>query len=309
MPRRFLFFTNRFTSSIIPGMGADDISIRPLKSWDEYLAVEQLQRSVWQMPDWRDAVPANLLITIYKNGGIVLGAFAGERIVGFVFSFIGSEELNGEMKLKHCSHMLAVVPEYQNRKLGARLKFAQRDCALAQKIDLMTWTYDPLQALNANLNLVRLGAIARRYVSNAYGEMTDGLNAGVPSDRFQAEWWLSSPSVVERAQREQKSSDWDQLVRAGAQEVFATKCDADGFVHIEKEYEPHAPTLIAEIPARINTLKTAAPDLALDWRARTRDFFTNVFELGYMCTDFLMGARDGRERAAYVLTRDPSFRA
>lgn len=289
-------------------MSADEISIRPLQTWDEYLAVELLQRSIWQMPDWRDAVPANLLITIYKNGGIVLGAFDGAQMVGFVFSFIGSEKANGETKLKHCSHMLAVLPEYQKRKLGARLKFAQREQVLSQKIDLMTWTYDPLQALNANLNLVRLGAIARRYISNAYGEMTDGLNVGMPSDRFQAEWWMASPTVVERATREPRPSDWDQLVRSGAQEVLVTKFDAAGFVHVEKEYEPHAPTLIAEIPARINALKTAAPALALEWRTRTRDFFTQAFEAGYVCTDFLFAARDTRERAAYVLTRDPGSR-
>jgi len=297
-------------------MSEREISIRPVKTWDEYLAIEQLQRTIWQMPDWRDAVPANLLITIHKNGGILLGAFDEAKMVGFVFSFIGSEEFNGAMKLKHCSHMLAVLPEYQKRQLGARLKFAQRDAALAQDIHLMTWTYDPLQALNANLNLVRLGAIARRYISNAYGEMTDGLNAGIPSDRFQAEWWLASPQVVERpqgvlsgAQRsrrtERESKGWDQLVRTGAQEVFTTKFDSNGFVRVEKEWEPHAPTLIAEIPARINALKIAAPTLALEWRTRTRDFFTNAFDQGYACTDFLIATQDQRERAAYVLTRAP----
>ncbi len=288
-----------------PNMSESEISIRPLKNWDEYLAVEQLQRAVWQMPDWRDAVPANLLVTLHKNGGVVLGAFDGAKMVGFVFSFIGSEEFDGKTKLKHCSHMLAVLPEYQKRKLGARLKFAQRDCVLAQHIELVTWTYDPLQALNANLNLVRLGAIARRYLSNAYGVMTDGINVGMPSDRFQTEWWLAAPRVAERAAREPRVSNWDQLVRAGAQQIFMTKFDSSGLVHIEKEYDPHAPTLIAEIPARINALKTTAPDLALEWRTRTRDFFTNAFELGYVCTDFLIAPGENRERAAYVLTRAP----
>lgn len=286
-------------------MSGAEISIRPVKTWDEYLAVEHLERTVWQMPDWRDAVPANLLITIHKNGGILLGAFEGAQMVGFVFSFIGSEKFDSTMKLKHCSHMLGVLPEYQKRQLGARLKFAQREAALAQKIDLMTWTYDPLQALNANLNLVRLGAIARRYIPNAYGEMTDGINAGIPSDRFQPEWWLMSPRVVECIAHERKPTNLDQLVRAGAQEIFTTKFDADGFVRVEKEWEPHAPTLIAEIPARINPLKTAQPALALEWRTRTRDFFTNAFDLGYACTDFLIAKRDPYERAAYVLSRAP----
>ena len=284
---------------------SEEIIIRPLEHWDEYLAVEEMQRTVWQMPDWRDAVPANLLIAMRKNGGILLGAFDGKNIIGFVFSFVGTDESNGALKLKHHSHMLAVVPEYQSRNIGARLKFAQRDMALTQGIDLMTWTYDPLQALNANLNLVRLGAIARHYIPNAYGEMTDGLNAGIPSDRFEAEWWLASSRVVERAQREPQKRDWAQLVRTGAQEIFAIKRDASGFNRVEKEWEPHAPTLILEIPYRINALKAAAPDLAHEWRIRTRDFFSNAFTEGYVCTDFLIAP----ERAAYVLTRDPGIDA
>ena len=286
-------------------MSEKDLVIRPLQNWDEYLAVEELERRVWQMPDWRDAVPANLLIAIAKSQGIILGAFDGVQLVGFVFSFIGLDAKLEPPKLKQCSHMLAVIPEYQSRKLGAQLKFAQRDVALAQGIDLMTWTFDPLQALNANLNLVRLGAIARRYIPNAYGAMSDGLNAGLASDRFEVEWWLRSARAAERATRAPPRSNWDQLVRTGAQEVFTIQFDSNGFARVEKEWEPHAPILLAEIPSRLSALKAAAPELARDWRARTRDFFTNAFEEGYTCVDFLLATRDGRERAAYVLSRDP----
>lgn len=283
------------------------ISIRPLKSWDEFLAAEELQRSIWQMPDWRDSVPANLLITVYKNGGVLLGAFDDDRMVGFVFSFIGSEARNGEMKMKHCSHMLAVLPEYQSRMIGTRLKFAQRDTVLAQHINLITWTYDPLQAGNANLNLVRLGAIARQYINDAYGDMTDRLNAGLASDRFQAEWWLESPRVVERAKREPRASDWASLVNSGAQEIFTIRLDELGFPHIEGVSKPHADTLIAEIPSRISAVKTAVPDLAREWRMRTRDFFKCAFTSGYIATDFVFGTQGNDRRAAYVLTRSSSM--
>jgi len=286
-------------------MSESDISIRPIKTWDEFLAVEELQRSIWQMPDWRDVVPANLLITVYKNGGVVLGAFDKTALIGFVFSFIGAEKQNGAMKIKHCSHMLAVLPEYQSRKIGARLKFAQRDLVLDQHIDLITWTYDPLQAINANLNLARLGARARRYISDAYGEMTDGLNAGLSSDRFQVEWWLNAPHVVERAQSEPPSTDWNGLLRSGAQQVFSVTMDANGFPHVDKVEEPRAEMLIAEIPAHIGLLKTASPERAREWRMRTREFFSCAFSMGFAATDFVFATRGADRRSAYVLTRVP----
>jgi predicted GNAT superfamily acetyltransferase len=135
--------------------------------------------------------------------------------------------------------------------------------------------------------------------------MSDGLNAGIASDRFEVEWWLTAPRVVERAAREPQRSTWEQLVRAGAQEVFTLQFDSNGFARVDQEWEPHAPTLLAEIPSRLSELKTAAPDLAHAWRTRTRDFFMNAFSEGYACVDFLIGTRDGQERAAYVLSRAP----
>ncbi len=284
-------------------MSDSEISIRPFKSWDEFLAAEELQRSIWQMPDWRDAVPANLLITVYKNGGVTLGAFDGDRLIGFVFSFIGSESQNGALKFKHCSHMLAVLPEYQSRKIGTRLKFAQRNTVLAQNIDLITWTYDPLQAGNANLNLVRLGAIARLYITDAYGEMTDGLNAGLASDRFQVEWWLNAPRVVECEAREPRPSEWDTLVRSGAQQIFTVKTDKRGFPHIEGVSEARSDKILVEIPEHITTLKAEMPNLAREWRMRTREFFMCAFSLGYVANDFVFSDRENNRRAAYVLTR------
>lgn len=281
------------------------VSIRPFNKWQEYLAAEQLQRTVWQMPDWRDAVPANLLITIHKNGGIVLGAFdKNERLVGFVFSFLGSEEHRGQKKIKHCSHMLAVQSEYQSQKIGARLKFAQREYALAQGIDLITWTYDPLQALNANLNLSRLGAMARRYIPEAYGEMTDGINAGLPSDRLQVEWWLNAPYVKERAEGKPRRADWGTLTKAGARPVFEIAFDAQNLPHIERQNELASDLLLVEIPSNLNAFKTHSPALAQEWRMRTRDFFQRAFAAGYTAIDFVIGTRGGQRRAAYVLTRD-----
>jgi predicted GNAT superfamily acetyltransferase len=286
-------------------VGRASISIRPLKAWDEYLAAEWLQREVWQMPDWRDVVPANLMVTVNKNAGLTLGAFAPDgRLIGLAFGFSGMEERDGRMKLKHCSHMLAVLPEYRSQEIGIRLKFAQREFVLAQGIDLMTWTYDPLQARNANLNLIHLGAIARRYVENAYGEMTDGLNAGIASDRFQAEWWLNSSRVQSSAAGQPPRFEWDELARAGARPVFETRLDAEGLPRVERTNEWSGETLLVEIPASISAVKTSSLELAREWRARTRAVFQSAFAGGYAAIGFTHASREGRPRAAYVLSRD-----
>ena len=291
-------------ASIAPGDGSS-VSIRPLKAWDEYLAAEQLQRDVWQMPDWRDVVPANLMVTVNKNAGLTLGAFAPDgRLIGLAFGFSAMEERAGQKKLKHCSHMLAVLPEYRSQQVGIRLKLWQREFTLAQGIDLMTWTYDPLQTRNANLNLVHLGAIARRYMENAYGEMTDGLNAGIASDRFQVEWWLDSPRVQACAAGQPLRFDWDELTRAGAQPVFQVGLDAAGLPRVERVNKSNGETLLLEIPPSIGAIKAASLDLARDWRARTRDVFQRAFADGYAAVGFANTNREGRPRAAYVLSRE-----
>jgi predicted GNAT superfamily acetyltransferase len=282
------------------------ISIRALHTWDEFLAAEELQRRVWQMPDWRDAVPGNLLIAVGKSGGTVLGAFAADgKLIGLAFSFIGLDTHAVPAKLKHHSHMVAVLPEYRSQGIGIQLKFRQREDALAQHIDFMTWTYDPLQALNANLNLVHLGAIARRYIVNAYGEMTDGLNAGVASDRFEVEWWLNAPRVKGCSAGQVQALRWDDLVRAGARQVFHVQIDPRGIPHVEHENEWGGERLLVEIPANVGALKTASLDLAREWRARTREVFQRAFAAGYAASGFVFANQAEHRRAAYVLTREP----
>lgn len=319
-----------------------ELVFRPLQAWQEYLEAEELQRVVWQMPDWRDVVPANLLITAHKNGGILLGAFdPSQRLIGFAFSFLGIAENviaspsaplkinsakqfpNSEVDayasssqrpllavtppkiLKQCSHMLAVLPEYQGQKIGERLKFAQREQSLAQGIALMTWTYDPLLALNANLNLARLGAIARHYIVSAYGDMTDGLNAGLPSDRFEVEWWLNAPRVQACAQAIPPRKTWDTAIHSGAQLVFDVAFDARGLPSIQHVNSPNADFLLLEIPAKLGALKSVDAALALDWRMRVRDAFLKLFESDYVAVDFVFDSRQEKSRVAYLLTRRP----
>jgi len=257
------------------------------------------------MPDWRDAVPANLLITAHKNGGILLGAFTpANQMIGFAFSFLGTADDTGKKILKHCSHMLAVLPEYQRLKLGERLKFAQRQAAVAQGVRLMTWTFDPLLALNANLNLVRLGAIVRHYIVNAYGEMSDALNAGLPSDRFEVEWWMNAPRVLERLDAAPPRNNWDTVMQSNTQPLFDIAFDARGLARVERVHAPQSERVMVEIPANINSIKAADAGLAVDWRMRAREMLLKLFGAGYIAVDFVFARREPA-RAAYLLTRQP----
>ena len=172
-------------------------NIRILEEPEEMSAVEQLQREVWPGSE-TDIVPAHLLITAVHNGGVVLGAFDEDKLVGFVFGFPGIESTPDGPRPKHCSHMAGVLASHRDRGLGFALKRAQWQMVRHQGLDHMTWTYDLLLSRNAYLNISRLGAVCSTYRRSEYGEMRDGLNAGLPSDRFQVDWWLNTQRVERR---------------------------------------------------------------------------------------------------------------
>jgi predicted GNAT superfamily acetyltransferase len=171
---------------------AAEVHIAALKTIAEYERCIELQAAVWGYSDG-DLVPRRMFILADCIGGQVIGAFDGDVIVGFAMSLPGYRA--GKPYLH--SHMLAVLPEYRNAGLGRRLKLAQRDDALDRGIDLMEWTFDPLEIKNAHLNIARLGAIARRYERDFYGPSTSPLQGGLATDRLVAEWWLRSERVRE----------------------------------------------------------------------------------------------------------------
>jgi predicted GNAT superfamily acetyltransferase len=166
----------------------DEIEIRHCHSLAEYEECVRLERATWG-----DSltVPAAIFVVAHHSGGQVLGAIDNGEIVGFTMALTG---LRGEQRFLH-SHMTAVKPEYQNRGVGRRLKLFQRQDALRRGIPLVEWTFDPLELKNAHFNLVRLGAIVRRYIPDCYGLTTSPMHAGLPTDRLVAEWWLDSERV------------------------------------------------------------------------------------------------------------------
>ena len=167
------------------------IVIRPCQGLDEMRACVGLQKEVWNFTDI-ELVPLRMFVVAEKIGGQVMGAFDQRQIVGFAFSIPGYRA--GHPYLH--SHMLAVRTTYRNAGLGRLLKLSQRDEALARGIELMEWTFDPLEIKNAYLNIEKLGAIARRYNVNQYGITSSPLQGGLPTDRLVAEWWLKSQRVV-----------------------------------------------------------------------------------------------------------------
>jgi predicted GNAT superfamily acetyltransferase len=168
-----------------------EIRIEPLTTDRQFTEAVALQKTIWGFDDI-DLLPVRLFIVATKVGGQAFGAYAGRRMVGFCLAIPGLKP--GGRAYLH-SHMAGVLPEYQNAGIGRRLKLRQRDDAIARGIDLLEWTFDPLELRNAHFNLERLGAIVRRYVRNQYGISSSHLHGGLPTDRCVAEWWINSERV------------------------------------------------------------------------------------------------------------------
>ncbi len=168
----------------------ESVVLRKCEGISELQACLALQKEIWKFDDV-DVVPLPLFVVAKKIGGQVLGAFDGGELVGFALAIPGTRA--GHPYLH--SHMLAVREGYRNSGVGRRLKLLQRDEALAHGMELIEWTFDPLEIRNAHLNIQRLGAIARRYNVNQYGCLSSVLQGGLPSDRLVAEWWLRSARV------------------------------------------------------------------------------------------------------------------
>ncbi|MED1954523.1 GNAT family N-acetyltransferase [Brevibacillus centrosporus] len=268
------------------------ITLRKLTEPQDLQQLEALEGAVWNTTE---VIPYHMTITIAKFGGLFIGAFDEDKMVGFLYTFPGNS--HGEPHL--CSHMLGFLPEYRKQGLGVQMKWLQRDEAMAMGHTKITWTYDPLETVNGVLNIAKLGGIVRTYLPNCYGDLDDEFSRGIPTDRFLIEWFLDSNRVENhRAQKGEKPN----LVE-GAPEVLRFEI-VDGLPKpIEQRFDLQEPILLLPVPARFQEVKRRDMDVARSWRKLTSELFQSYMGQGYTVT-YIFRDPD-QDIVRYVLDRRP----
>jgi predicted GNAT superfamily acetyltransferase len=286
------------------------VTYRDLTTLDEFAAVVDLERRIWG-PGYDEVVPVPILTVTVHRGGILIGAFDGERMIGFVYSLPGIKH----GRTTQWSHMLGVVDEFRNDGVGHRLKLLQRDRALAMGLDVIEWTYDPMQAMNAHLNFAKLGVVVDEYEVNIYGESTSPLHRGNPTDRFVAQWNIRDPHVERRLNARPGAPQGSaSAARDSGPQIPLRADDVGDAAHLNRAAPAGewldcvdvrlglgARRLLVEIPMGFNEMLSRAPDRALAWRMATREIFTCYFARGYRAIEFFLD-RPSR-KGAYLLVR------
>ena len=242
----------------------EPVTVRHCHGLAEFAACFEIQRAVWGSSD-ADLTPLPIFVVAAETGGQVLGAFAEDRMVGFTLALAG---VRGRAPFLH-SHMAAVLEAWRDRGIGRSLKLFQRQDALSRGIGLIEWTFDPLVVKNAYFNLVRLGAIARRYLPNQYGSISSPLQAGLPTDRLVAEWRLHSARVR----------------RAVAARPMATRKRASA--------PGRSKAVRIRVPAELASLRHTRPDEAARLQAEIRQEFEHWLNLGYAATSVTVAGQGG----------------
>ncbi|HLV33503.1 MAG TPA: GNAT family N-acetyltransferase [Spirillospora sp.] len=288
------------------------IEIRPLFALrDMYPAVE-LQRAYWG-DDVESVIPAHMLFSLANHGGHVLAAFDGSRMVGVLVGFLGTDieyDRPAMANLQMVSKRMVVLPEYRGHGLGYRLKLAQRELTMRQGVRLVTWTFDPLLALNAHLNIRKLGAICQKFRENYYGEdEAGGLAVLGASDRLFVEWWITHRRVKERLEGRRSGLGLAQYLDADVVIINPTIASTDGTPWpAERTRDVVGSMVLMEIPRDYPAISRTDESLARAWRLHTRQQIELLMRAGYIVTDFIRDAHEGRERAFYLFSqRGPQF--
>lgn len=275
---------------------ADGITIRRVRTTEEYDACVRMQHAIWG-EDFTEVVPTTMLKVTQHIGGVTAGAFdASGRLLGFVFGMMGA--IDG--KLVHWSDMLAVHPDARNKGLGRRLKLFQRELLRPLGVDQMFWTYDPLVAKNAYLNIVRLGARPTEYVIDMYGADThSALHGGIGTDRFVVAWDLTKDGGA-NASAAGTNGDADAKEAPIANALaFGSARNAGPAAEL-----PDVPVVRVEVPADIDAVITRDISTAATLRESTRRIFTHYLDRGYRITGFSHLMPD--DRYFYILSRNAS---
>jgi predicted GNAT superfamily acetyltransferase len=267
------------------------IVLRDIIELSEMREVESLQKEIWGVED-REVFPVLALRPLIEVGAILIGAFDRDQMVGFVFGFPGLEK---NRPILH-SDMLAVKLAYRSSGLGYQLKLAQRERALARNIDTISWTFDPLQSVNAHFNFKKLGVVADRYMINFYGETSSFLHrAG--TDRLWVTWLLNS----ERVNRRISQHSVDDIAWSEPGRVAAVVQVGNNFEPVTSNSGTPEPRLIIEIPGDLNRIVEERVRLATRWRETTREAFTTAMDAGYVVEDFCLAEKNGQKVGVYLL--------
>ncbi len=273
-----------------------DIRIRDLKTIGEFRQVVDLEHAIWGYTDSGDVVTVPVFIFTVKRGAILIGAFdATDRMVGFAYAVVGMKEGRPMM----WSHMTGVLSDYRGG-LGYLLKLEQRARALAQGYELIEWTFDPMQAMNAHLNFAKLGGVVEEYAENFYGESTSALHRGTPTDRLIVSWRIGAPHVERRLQQTAGLGARSHEVGA-APVVNLTAMDGDWREVRTIDLTVKERRLWIEIPTGFTQMQQQAPERALQWRMHVRQMFQEYFAKGYSAVDFVLHRDAGFGR--YLLAR------
>lgn len=272
----------------------EEIKIRRVKTLAEYQSCEQLQKKVWGRQDLQ-VVPRNQLIAAQLAGGLLLGAFdKNDNMVGFVYGFPGV--MDG--KLIHYSHMLGVSPRLWSENIGYRLKLEQREYALKQGVDLIVWTFDPLEPANAALNFRKLGVVSDRYEMNLYGIPPGSRYRDMETDRLVVKWFIRSERVVRRLAGEEISGP----VEPEKLRVDFTRYKDKGLLKFAgADLFRDDPYLCVEIPDSFQAIKGEDLEGARDWRVGIRGIFLYYLGRGYRILDFFTLRTESRRRNFYLL--------
>lgn len=272
------------------------IVVRDLKSFEEFRQLKAVEKEVWGMAD-EDSIPLTLAIACKAAGNIFVGAFDKEKLVGFAFGFLGREQ--GQTMIH--SHMLAVLDPYRHLDLGARLKQAQRERAMAMGVHEMTWTFDPLQSRNAHFNFAKLGVVSDLYKVDFYGPETSSMLHRNGTDRLWVRWVLNSQRVRDRLAGKNARAETLDALRLLAPLV---RFNGDGRpVRTDLADSLSRQRVSIEIPGEILEVERADMGLAREWREATRWAFREAVKAGFFVAEFCRSIRGQQGPGAYLLQR------
>ena len=279
------------------------MQIRDLTTIDEFRQVVDLEKAIWGYTDQGDLVTVPVFIFTVHRGASLIGAFdPSGHMVGFAYGVVGMK--GGRPML--WSHMAGVLPEHRGG-LGHQLKLVQRERALAQGFDLIEWTFDPMQAMNAHFNFAKLGGVVEEYAENFYGESTSALHRGTPTDRVVLSWKIDAPHVVRRIERIHQSQEG---MTAPMRSHEVTEAPIANTTAMDDSYRKNTAIDLAiserrlwiEIPMGFTEMQQQSPERALAWRMDVRQMFETYLAKGYRAVDFVLQREAGFGR--YLLAKD-----